>query len=225
MVNEADIQCRRAAEAEFWGDCYNLKALGEIVKQTTYAKEMGIFDEYGDEYGDVDLDGASVTDIGSGPWSLLLRCYNAGKLTAVDPITWPPSVFRRYETYNIEFINKGGEEIGDLPMADEVWLYNCLQHAEDPTLILQNAKKIGRRIRIFEWLNTPVDKYHLHTLTQESLAAALTGTKPEGVRIVSLAGLCSGTAFVGSFIANPIVRQHTPKVKKQITGPTLLFPF
>jgi hypothetical protein len=221
MANEADIQRRRAAEAEFWGNCYDMNALGEIVKQTTYAQEMGIFDEYGDEYGDIDLDGASVIDIGSGPWSLLLRCYNAGKLTAVDPIPWPPSVFRRYETYNIEFINKGGEEIGDLPMADEVWIYNCLQHVEDPTLVLQNAKKIGRRIRIFEWLNTPVDEYHLHTLTQESLMAALTGTNPERVRIVSLTGRCLGTAFVGSLIANPIVRQHTPKVKKQITGPAL----
>ena len=216
-----DIQKRRAAEAEFWGNCYDMNALGEIVKQTTYGYEMGIFDEYSDEFGDLDLDGASVTDIGSGPWSLLLRCYNAGKLTAVDPIPWPPSVLRRYNLYSIEFIQKGGEEVGDLPMADEVWIYNCLQHVEDPVLVLQNAVKIGRRIRIFEWLNTPVDTYHLHTLTPELLMKGLAGTTEERVRTIQLTGRCLGTAFVGSFRAHPAVRQHTPKLHKPIVGPIM----
>jgi SAM-dependent methyltransferase len=218
---DADTIKRRAAEAEFWGNCYDMNALGEIVKQTTYGYEMGIFDEYCDEYSDIDLDGASVIDIGSGPWSLLLRCYNSGKLTAVDPIPWPPSVLRRYATYGIEFIQKGGEEVGDLPIADEVWMYNCLQHVEDPIKVLENCKKIGRRIRIFEWLNTPVDTYHLHTLTKELLMKGLDGTATERVRVINLTGRCQGTAFVGSFIANPIIRQHTPKLKKEIVGPVL----
>ena len=221
MTIAADIQKRRAAEAEFWGNCYDMNALGEIVKQTTYGNEMGIFDEYGDIGGDIDLDGASVTDIGSGPWSLLLRCYNSGGLIAVDPIPWPTSVLRRYATYNIQFIQKGGEDVGDLPMADEVWIYNCLQHVEDPIKVLANAKKIGRRIRIFEWLNTPVDTYHLHTLTSEMLLDGLSGAKPERVRTVQLTGRCLGTAFVGSIVANEIIRQHTPKLKKQVLGPVL----
>jgi 2-polyprenyl-3-methyl-5-hydroxy-6-metoxy-1,4-benzoquinol methylase len=221
MTQQADIQKRRAAEAEFWGNCYDMNALGEIVKQTTYAYEMGIFDEYGDKDCDIDLDGASVIDIGSGPWSLLLRCYNTGKLTAVDPIPWPPSVARRYATYGIEFVNKGGEEIGNLLLADEVWIYNCLQHVEDPILVLANAKKIGRRIRIFEWLNTAKDTYHLHTLTAELLMQWLEGTTTERVRTIELTGRCLGTAFVGSFIANPPVKPHTPKLQKPITGPIL----
>ncbi|MCK9558107.1 MAG: class I SAM-dependent methyltransferase [Candidatus Cloacimonetes bacterium] len=221
MSETNDTTKRRAAEAEFWGNCYDMNALGEIVKQTTYAQEMGIFDEYGDEFDDIDLDGASVIDIGSGPWSLLLRCYNNGKLTAVDPVQWPPSVARRYATYGIDFVQKGGEEVGDLQMADEVWMYNCLQHVEDPLKILENCKKIGRRIRIFEWLNTPVDTYHLHTLTAEMLIGGLSGAQQERVRTIQLTGRCSGTAFVGSFIANPITRKHTPKIKKQILGPVL----
>jgi hypothetical protein len=221
MASEADIAKRRAAEAEFWGNCYDMNALGEIVKQTTYAYEMGIFDEYGDENCDIDLDGASVIDIGSGPWSLLLRCYNTGKLIAVDPVPWPPSVFRRYKTYGIGFINKGGEDVGDLPMADEVWIYNCLQHVEDPVKILENAKKIGRRIRIFEWLNTPVDTYHLHTLTEEMLRNAFADVETERARTIQLTGRCQGTAFVGSFKANPIVRQHVPKFIRSTTGPVL----
>jgi hypothetical protein len=220
-AKQLDIQKRRAAEAEFWGNCYDMNALGEIVKQTTYATEMGIFDEYGDLGGDIDLDGASVTDIGSGPWSLLLRCYNSGGLIAVDPIPWPTSVLRRYATYNIQFIQKGGEEIGDLPMADEVWIYNCLQHVEDPLLVIANARRIGRRIRIFEWLNTPTDTYHLHTLTSEMLMQAFSGAAVERVRTISLTGRCLGTAFVGSFVANPIIRLHEPKIKKPITGPVL----
>jgi hypothetical protein len=221
MNNEADIKKRRAAEAEFWGDCYDMNALGEIVKQTTYAREMSIYEEYGDASGDLDLDGASITDIGSGPWSLLLRCYNTGKLTAVDPIPWPASVIRRYQIYGIEFIQKGGEEVGNLPIADEVWIYNCLQHVEDPIKVIENAKKIGRRIRIFEWLNTAVDQFHLHTLTSDMLMAAFAGAAVERTRTVSLTGRCQGTAFVGSFIANPIIRQHEPKLKKPVLGPVL----
>ena len=221
LANTDEIQKRRVAEAEFWGDCYDMNALGEIVKQTTYGHEMGIWDEYGDEYGDLDLCGASVIDIGSGPWSLLLRCYNAGKLTAVDPIPWPPSVARRYALYGIEFIQKGGEDIGDLPMADEIWIYNCLQHVEDPAKVLENAKKLGRRIRIFEWLNTAVDTYHLHTLTSEMLMSCLVGTATERLRTIQLTGRCLGTAFVGSCIANPIVRKHTPKMQKPMLGPII----
>jgi hypothetical protein len=196
-----------------------MNALGEIVKQTTYAYEMGVFDEYGDQFCDIDLGGASIIDIGSGPWSLLLRCYNAGKLTAVDPIPWPPSVLRRYSAYAIEFIQKGGEDVGDLPMADEVWIYNCLQHVEDPRLVLENAKKIGRRIRIFEWLNTPVDTFHLHTLTVEFFKDALLNTTTELMLIKQLTGRCQGEAFIGSFIANPPVRMHKPKLRREIIGP------
>lgn len=226
MSEQNDIQKRRAAESEFWGNCYDMNALGEIVKQTTYAQEIGIFDEYADDFDDINLDGMSVTDIGSGPWSLLLRCYNGGKLTAVDPIPWPPSVIRRYNTYGIEFVQKGGEEVGDLPQADEVWIYNCLQHVEDPYLVLENAKKIGKRIRIFEWLYTAVDTYHLHTLTPELMAKGLAGTTAEFAKTKELVGRCQGTAFIGSFLTRPeyaeYFSKHTPRrcrAKEYLTGP------
>lgn len=199
-----DTELRNTTEARYWQgptrNCYDRVAFEEVLKQTMYSREMGIVSEYGDEYGDFDLRTKSVIDIGAGPWSMLLRSYNAKWRIAVDPIDWPPSVRRRYAAYNIEFIQKGGEDIGDLPVADEVWLYNCLQHVTDPMLVLENAKKIGRKIRIFEWLHIPTDICHPHLLTPEMLFKGLKGTTTEQANVKRMTEYQNNAdAFIGVF--------------------------
>jgi SAM-dependent methyltransferase len=172
-------------EAAYWGDCYSEVAFGEVCKQRMYGREMGLFRDYGDEYGDLNLQGKSIIDIGGGPWSMLLRCYNATNKLVIDPIDWPPSVYRRYQAYGITVYQQGGEEPLDIEdfyqIADEVWIYNCLQHVNDPLKVLANAKKLGRRIRLFEWLWTGSDECHPHILTPELLMEGLVGTTTEEV--------------------------------------------
>ena len=147
-------------------------------------REMDLINDYADEYGDLNLQAKSIIDIGGGPVSMLLRCYNV-KGVVIDPIDWPPSVRRRYKAYGIKVIRLAGEDcLPPEPItdpADEVWLYNVLQHVNDPMKVLTNAKKIGKRIRIFEWLWTGTDVCHPHSLTPEFLMDGLSGTITEKV--------------------------------------------
>lgn len=179
----------QAHEAEYWGNCLNMRAWGEFTKQEMYGREMGVFDAYGDNAGELDMQGKSVMDVGGGPVSMTLRCYNAGRLIVVDPCDWPASVLRRYKAYGIEFIQEAGERLHCQPALgqhDEVWVYNVLQHTQDPKTVLENALarvKRGGVLRLFEWLNIPADKCHPHVLTAEWLLNALAGCRVERIRI------------------------------------------
>lgn len=196
-----DIEQRNTQESKYWRNCYDAVAFGEVQKQIMYGREMGLWDAYGDEYGDLNLQGNSVVDMGGGPWSMLLRCHNTGRTVVIDPIQWPPSVQRRYENYGIELIRAGGEDIDYLcGKADEVWIYNCLQHVTDPAKVLRNAMSLGKRLRIFEWLNIPADTCHPHVLTPGMILNGLKGCTIETVNIKRMNEyLCNADAFIGVF--------------------------
>ncbi len=150
----------QAAEAKFWGRCIN--TFGEEKKQLEiYAPRMRI---------NFDLAGKSVLDIGSGPTSMLLKCHNFKKAKAIDPMPMPQWVKDRYLAAGIEFVQQRGETIV-LPreVFDEVWIYNVLQHTEEPRAIIENAKNSGRLIRIFEWVDVPPDVAHPHVLKKDLL--------------------------------------------------------
>ena len=147
-------------ESNWWGDC--LDTVGEEIKQRTYNRLMGLT-----SYG-YDLKGKSVIDVGGGPVSLLLKYINRGLCAVVDPLKVPDWVKLRYEENNIQFHNLPAENF--IPKEfDEVWIYNCLQHTENPQLIIENVLKGGKVIRIFEWINTPISDGHIHTLTKTQL--------------------------------------------------------
>ncbi len=52
---------------------------------------------------------------------------------------------------------------------DEAWIYNVLQHTDDPSLIVKNALSVSRKLRIFEWINIPPCEGHPHMLTEAGL--------------------------------------------------------
>jgi hypothetical protein len=99
---------------------------------------------------------------------------------AVDPMPMPRWVAARYEEAGIEFLNIKAEELSGawLPSTslifqnnstrifDEVWLYNVLQHTEDPAKIVQNARSLGKIIRVFDWLEIGVAPGHPQNLTE-----------------------------------------------------------
>lgn len=113
---------------------------------------------------------SSVIDIGCGPFSLLQR-YRTAVGCAVDPIDYGPLEIS-YAIAGIKRLRCRGEEISaHLPnvMFDEAWIYNCLQHVEDPLAILCEAIKLSRRVRLFEWINIPPYTGHLQLLTERIL--------------------------------------------------------
>ena len=186
-------------ERSWWGNCCN--TLGEETKQLLYADRMGLkaFHDGKSPYN-FDLGGASVLDIGGGPCSLLLKCVNLGKGTAVlDPIEFPTWVVQRYGAAGIGVLIMRGEDADWMENYDECWIYNVLQHAEDPGAVLKNARRAGKLIRIFEWLDMQPTESHPHTLTRTWLNEQLGG---EGkVEVLSGQSECYGRSYYGVFPA------------------------
>lgn len=182
-------------ERNWWDNCVN--TFNEERKQFVYAKRMGLrVHTFGrkSQFGII-TGNRSVLDIGGGPVSLLLKCDQVrGKV--VDPCTYPAWVYQRYEAAGIEYEIKMGEDISETGY-DECWIYNCLQHVRDPEKILQNARRVARMLRIFEWVDTPSSDGHPHTLTQAMLDKALGGNGR--IDIVREEG-CVGRCYFGAFV-------------------------
>jgi len=149
-------------EASYWGDCTN--TFDEEQKHYVYARFMGIeINNYS-----FNAHGASVLDIGGGPVSMLLKTRNLKAGRVYDPLHYPQWTIDRYAIKNIDVVRKGGEEVNETGW-DEAWIYNCLQHTEDPRLILANAKRAAKVVRIFEWVDVPPHDGHPHELSQQFL--------------------------------------------------------
>lgn len=165
-------------EASWWSNCRN--TFGEEYKQLVYAKKMGLtFYHDGKSPFNINLKDKIILDIGGGPCSLLLKCDNSVKGTITDPCTYPNWIEERYKLSNIQYYKIKAENIldyEDLVLTyDEIWIYNVLQHVENPQLIIENAKTLAPLIRIFEWLDIGVTPGHLHNLTEEKMNYWLNG--------------------------------------------------
>lgn len=173
-------------ERNWWCNCANTYA--EETKQFVYMNRMGVTD--------VDLKGKSVIDIGGGPVSFLLKCQNV-KGYVVDPCFYPSWVWQRYEAAGIKYLQSKGEDFCGI-VADEVWIYNCLQHTESPRQVIENVRKHGKLIRIFEWVYTSVEPGHPHSLNQEDLDSWLGGRgSVEEINQDGCVGICYYGVFSG----------------------------
>lgn len=189
-------------EQWWWGSCTN--TLGEEVKQLLYAEKMGLksFHDGKSPYN-FDLGGASVLDIGGGPTSLLLRCTNFEEATVVDPLDVPDWVLQRYDAAGIMYLQHRAEDIRwlfGLGSWDEVWIYNVLQHTHDPQFIISNARKQGKIIRVFEWIDTPTNEGHPHALAEELLNDWLGGKGK--TEVLNGQNTCYGKCYYGIFLGN-----------------------
>jgi len=182
-------------EREWWGTCQN--TYGEETKQLLYADRMGLelFHDGKSPYN-IDMKGASVLDIGGGPVSLLLKCVNVRGIV-LDPLPLPHWVKDRYALAGIDYHMIPAEDMNESGW-DEVWIYNVLQHVEQPEKVIRNAKKAGGLIRLFEWMDTPPNIGHPHSLSEEKLNEWLGG---EGkVERFSGQNTCWGKAYYGIFV-------------------------
>lgn len=182
-------------ERQWWGSCQN--TYGEEEKQLLYANRMGLRPYHdGRSPYNFDLKGRSVLDIGGGPVSLLLKCTNYAAAFVADPCAYPEWVDMRYELAGIEYGRIAGEDVRATGY-DEVWLYNVLQHTQDPEKIIRNAQRAGRVIRIFEWIETRINEGHPHSFTEAQFNDWLRG---EG-KVETLNGQanCWGKCYYGIF--------------------------
>lgn len=183
-----------AYEAAFWGDCTN--TLGEELKQLVYARCMGLERSY---YS-FDVHGKRILDVGGGPVSLLLKTVNLRDGCVVDPIRWPAWVIERYAVKNIRVVMSRGEDFrvdGRAPQWDEVWIYNVLQHVEDPERVISRARDAAPVLRLFEWIDMPAYAGHPHTLTAGKLTEWIGSYG--GVEEFKGESGCYGRAFFGVF--------------------------
>ena len=185
-------------EKNWHGNCVN--SLGEELKQIEYAKMMGLkFTPNPKTPYNIDLEGKSVLDIGGGAYSLLLKCSNFKNSAVVDPLMnkFPKWVLARYMSHQILPLTSPGETLSiEKGQFDEVWFYNVLEHTFNPQLIIENAKKAGKIVRVFEWLDTRTNIGHPQTLRREDLDLWLGGEgKVEEIR----RGGLNGKAYFGVF--------------------------
>lgn len=184
-----------AYELAFWGDCANTHA--EETKQISYARRMGLYPIWGGAHPPVfNVEGRSIMDIGGGPVSLLLKTINRGLSVVVDPGEYPRWVRLRYETCEIDYWNFPAEDLGHLPRFDEAWIYNVLQHTEDPERVCKNALAIADTVRVFDWVGINPYEGHPHRLEERLLDEWL-----EGHGFVSMINEngAVGTAYYGVF--------------------------
>jgi hypothetical protein len=101
----------------------------------------------------------------------------------------------RYKAHNIDVEVIHGEDVSDTGY-DEVWIYNCLQHTDDISKIITNAKRAAPVLRIFEWINIPPHDGHPIMLTKE-LLDNLIGSSGNTIELAENG--CYGTAYYGVF--------------------------
>ena len=177
-------------ESQYWGDCCN--TFDEDQKHYVYARYMGL-KQVGYSF---DVAGARIIDIGGGPTSMLLKTINlAPRSLVVDPLHYPEWTYDRYSAKGIDSLVVRGEDIYEEGY-DECWIYNCLQHTDDPELIIKNALKSAKTLRIFEWVDVPVHDGHPIELTKEKLDAWI---GKEGRAIQLAESGCFGRAYFNTY--------------------------
>lgn len=156
-------------ELAFWNSLKHNYFTEENKQIKVYAPRMKFAV---DEWHRIDFEDKRVVDIGSGPSSMLIRGKNLKPSYALDPLMdrFPVWVRQRYHDAGITTLSLPAENIETFSEpVDLVIIYNVLQHVKNPKTIVDNAKKIAKEIRVFEWVNVPTDDKHLHQLSAKKL--------------------------------------------------------
>ena len=178
-------------ESNYWGDCCN--TFDEDQKHYVYARYMGL-KQVGYSF---DVAGARIIDIGGGPTSMLLKTINlAARSLVVDPLLYPMWTYDRYSAKGIDSLVVRGEDIFEQGY-DECWIYNCLQHTDDPERIIKNALSAAKTLRIFEWIDIPAHDGHPIELTKKKLDAWIKHRAGYTIRLAESG--CFGSAYYNTY--------------------------
>lgn len=110
---------------------------------------------------DSNLWGKNIVEIGPADFPALAYCINRGSFShIIEPM--PSDHLKRF---SIPIASQCAEDAEY--KADEVWLFNVLQHVIDPHKIVERAKQQSNVIRFFEPINYGIDECHPWNLTME----------------------------------------------------------
>lgn len=165
----------------------------ELKRQDTYARLVGMPES-------LDFGSKTILDVGCGPISILKRSRH-GKSVGVDPGSIG-------DAKEFEFVRCNPEEMSFDIVFDEVWLFNCLQHIDNPAIVLQKAAKFGNEIRIFEWTNIPAIKSS--KLSEEMFLKAFPRTDWE-YKICNIGKLMFSSGLGDEYLALHVVRKSILK--------------
>lgn len=145
------------SERDWWGTEPQPHWQEEITKQETYARLMGL------PY-DLNMGTKTILDVGCGPVSMLLRARHGGAV-GVDPLLMSEETKAKYVAANVALHLCKAEDFEPGGRFDEGWLYNCLQHVDDPNKVMAMLLRSVDSVRIFEWIDIAPYEAHPHMLT------------------------------------------------------------
>jgi len=146
-------------EHEWWGTERYTRWEEEVAKQETYARLMGL-------PADLNMGRKTILDVGCGPVSMLLRATHGGS-AGVDPLLMSDETKAKYAAADVALHQGKAEDYEPAKRFDEGWIYNCLQHVDDPNKVMSMLLRAVDAVRVFEWIEMPVCEGHPHTLTVE----------------------------------------------------------
>ena len=113
--------------------------------------------------------GLNVLDIGGGPMPLaVLMNLPVKTYTVVDPLPYVDTgIVSHLSMSRVQITAE--DYVGNV--ADEAWGYNVLQHVIDPAAVIRTAKQHARVVRWFDWVDTPIEDHHPHSISSEWLTA------------------------------------------------------
>jgi hypothetical protein len=110
---------------------------------------------------DSDLKGLNIVEIGPADFPALAYCTNRGEgCLIIEPM--PSEYLKRFDIPISTAMAEDAEY-----KADEVWLFNVLQHVIDPYKPVERAKAQSKVVRFFEPIDYGVNECHPWNLTME----------------------------------------------------------
>lgn len=107
-----------------------------------------------------DRGGQTIVEVGCGPYPATSFVVNVEPIV-IEPLRFP----QLYKMAGAQWITEPFED-AQIDTADEVWLFNALQHVRDPELVVSKAKETAPTVRFFEPIDYPTCVYHPHTFTE-----------------------------------------------------------
>lgn len=102
-----------------------------------------------------------IIEVGCGPYPAAMFCDN------LSAIVFEPLFSRSAECGSgIAWIRQPFEDAEVDLGADEVWLFNVLQHVRDPEAVVAKAKQVASVVRYFEPVDYGTCIYHPHTFSE-----------------------------------------------------------
>lgn len=110
--------------------------------------------------------GKTIIEVGCAGFPALHFCsgYEKGYLVEPMPSENLLSIAGMHD--RLEVVKQKFEDV-EIKGADEIWLFNVLQHVKDPNLFLKKARELAPVVRFFEPVNWPTCSFHPHTFTYD----------------------------------------------------------